>query len=166
MKSLTVMQPWAWGILNGKLVENRTWTTKHRGTIAVHAGKAWDDDGEHSPLIRSAWRGAGNGGPVWSGHDHIARAAVVAVVDLAGICGNAFADPAPIRCGCGPWAARGQYHWRLANVRLLAEPVPCKGALGLWTLPDDVEAAVRAQFPQEWRWTDAEVASLDKGEAR
>jgi hypothetical protein len=79
-------------------------------------------------------------------HDHIALGAVVAVAALVDICGKAFADPAPITCGCGPWAARGQYHWRLANVRLLGEPVPCKGALGLWTLPDDVEAGVVAQL--------------------
>ncbi len=28
----------------------------------------------------------------------------------------------------------------------LAEPVPCRGALGLWRVPDDVESAVRAQL--------------------
>jgi hypothetical protein len=33
-----------------------------------------------------------------------------------------------------------------ANARPLAEPVPCKGALGLWWLPDDVDAQVRAQL--------------------
>lgn len=57
------------------------------------------------------------------------------------MCRSCFGD-----LPCGPWAARGQYHWRLANVRALPEPVPCKGALGLWTLPDDVEAAVAAQL--------------------
>jgi len=32
--------------------------------------------------------------------------------------------------------------WRLENVRRLPEPIPAKGALGIWALPDDVELAV------------------------
>ena len=28
----------------------------------------------------------------------------------------------------------------------LNKPVPCRGSLGLWRLPEDVEAAVRAQL--------------------
>jgi hypothetical protein len=54
--------------------------------------------------------------------------------------------PACGRTGCSPWAARGRHHIELAGVRPLAEPVPCKGALGLWRLPEDVEKAVREQL--------------------
>jgi len=50
---------------------------------------------------------------------------------------------------CSPWAVIGQYHWQLANVRPLAEPVPCKGALKLWCLPGDVEKLVRAQLGED-----------------
>jgi len=46
MKCLSVRQPWAWLIVNGwKNVENRTWQTKHRGFILIHAGKTFDHDG-------------------------------------------------------------------------------------------------------------------------
>lgn len=41
---------------------------------------------------------------------------------------------------------RPMWHWRIADVHPLAQPVPCRGALGLWSLPDDVRAAVRAQI--------------------
>ena len=44
MKSLpclSVRQPWAWLIVNGiKSIENRTWRTKFRGRILIHAGGA------------------------------------------------------------------------------------------------------------------------------
>jgi hypothetical protein len=39
----------------------------------------------------------------------------------------------------------GQFHWELSGVRSLW-PVPCKGALGLWRLPEDAEKAVSAQL--------------------
>jgi hypothetical protein len=40
MKTLSIKQPWAWLIIHGgKNIENRTWSTKVRGRIAVHASK-------------------------------------------------------------------------------------------------------------------------------
>lgn len=47
MIGLTVCQPYAELIMSGrKRVENRTWPTKHRGRLAIHAGKsrAWMGD--------------------------------------------------------------------------------------------------------------------------
>lgn len=38
MKALSIKQPWASLIAHGiKDIENRTWATKHRGTIYIHA---------------------------------------------------------------------------------------------------------------------------------
>ncbi|WP_165228423.1 ASCH domain-containing protein [Aquisphaera insulae] len=46
MKTLSVRQPWAWLIAHGfKPVENRTWDTKVRGPILIHAGKSFDREG-------------------------------------------------------------------------------------------------------------------------
>lgn len=43
--ALSIMQPWAWLIVNGhKNIENRDWPTRFRGPIAIHAGKKVDDD--------------------------------------------------------------------------------------------------------------------------
>ena len=40
MKALSIRQPWAWLIVNGhKDIENRTWRTRERGTILVHASQ-------------------------------------------------------------------------------------------------------------------------------
>ena len=45
MKALTIQQPWASLIASGdKLYETRTWPTKYRGPIAIHAGKQIDPD--------------------------------------------------------------------------------------------------------------------------
>jgi ASCH domain len=42
MRALSILQPWAWLIVNGhKDVENRTWPTRFRGEFLVHAGKKW-----------------------------------------------------------------------------------------------------------------------------
>lgn len=48
-KALSIMQPWAWLIVNGhKDIENRDWLTKYRGPVAIHAGKKLDEDCNYS----------------------------------------------------------------------------------------------------------------------
>lgn len=45
MKALSIRQPWAWLIVNGhKDIENRSWPTKFRGEILVHASKGMTQD--------------------------------------------------------------------------------------------------------------------------
>jgi hypothetical protein len=40
MKTLSIRQPWAWLIIHGgKDIENRSWLTKFRGRLLVHASK-------------------------------------------------------------------------------------------------------------------------------
>jgi len=132
MRGLSIQQPWGAAIAYGtKRVENRTWGAPEWITgklIAVHASK--------KPDI-SARPPAGESWPERRMH----LGAVIAVVRVTGSC-------VPWECdgGCSPWAVRGQDHWHLADVHPLAEPVPCRGMLGLWRLPDEVERAVRAQL--------------------
>ena len=39
MKALTIQQPWASVITMGvKTIETRSWSTKYRGPLAIHAG--------------------------------------------------------------------------------------------------------------------------------
>lgn len=44
LKALSIQQPWAWAILHGKPVENRSWFTNFRGEFFIHAGKKIDKD--------------------------------------------------------------------------------------------------------------------------
>lgn len=40
MKAISIRQPWAWLIVNGfKDIENRSWDTKYRGLVLIHAAK-------------------------------------------------------------------------------------------------------------------------------
>jgi len=45
MKALTIRQPWAWAIFHGKDIENRSWGTKYRGPLLVHAALTFDHAG-------------------------------------------------------------------------------------------------------------------------
>lgn len=46
MKALSVQQPWAWLIVNGyKDIENRGWHTPVRGTVYIHTGLKFDQEG-------------------------------------------------------------------------------------------------------------------------
>lgn len=138
IRALTVRQPWSWAIARGyKPVENRTWATSYRGPLAIHASLAWDTDPYAIQFVKDAMRTQGVLPPASIRDDSplagVGR--VVAVVDLVDICGDGVHGD----CACGPWAASGQMHWRLANPRPLAEPVPAKGRLGLWNI--DLEAS-------------------------
>lgn len=149
MIALTVRQPWAFAIAAlGKTIENRVWTTSHRGLLAIHAGGTWDGD-------RAARRVFELAGALVVKTD---TSAVVAVAELVDVHHSAACiRPIPDRhlhpdggFKCSPWAVglgetRGMWHWELGNVRRLPEPVPCKGQQQLWSLPPEVEAAVLAQ---------------------
>lgn len=125
-KALTICQPWAWAIVHGaKRVENRTWPTRYRGWLAIHAGKskAWlcDDLPDGTPVPTDLVFGA--------------------------VVGVAWLDDVvrPDACGDDPFAF-GPWCWRLTKVSPLVEPVPCRGAQGLWDLPDDIAAEVRTKI--------------------
>lgn len=46
MKALTLHQPWATLVAEGsKTIETRSWSTKYRGPLAIHAGKSTEWDG-------------------------------------------------------------------------------------------------------------------------
>jgi hypothetical protein len=170
MRALTVQQPFAWAIAyGGKDVENRMRRITYRRLLAIHAGLGMH--GGHFPTHTPAGRetarvldALGGRGNCWEvrqqvpgvshpKHPGLALGAVIALAEVTGChhaadCGGEDWQDGrrlPWR-GCSPWAMPGQWHITLASVRPLREPVPCRGALGLWRLPEDVEKAVREQL--------------------
>lgn len=146
MKALTVRQPWAWAIFNGKNVENRTQAWKYRGPLAIHASIGWSDRGEQSGLIWDAYKQVPEirrgmergrlGGKLAA--SLFPRGVMLGVVELV--------DVHPDAGCCRPWGesayveAGGRrrstlVHMVLEDPRLLPEPLPVAGALGLWTPP-------------------------------
>jgi hypothetical protein len=144
MKALTIRQPWTDAITYGpKRVENRTWKlpAKHEGArVLIHAGgqparldDGFDPGGPFGQMFLRLRRKIG------------ARGKVVAVATITGC---HYSEDG--RC-CGPWGEENAYHWTLADVTALPEPVPAKGALGFWT-PDEetLNAALRQNTEVAW----------------
>lgn len=65
------------------------------------------------------------------------------------------------------WYNPGSYGWIFDERRPLATPVPCKGAQGLWRLPDEVERLVREQLGAQDQADRERVArEMARGEER
>ena len=123
IRALTVRQPWAGAIAHhGKTVENRSWPTRWRGTLFIHAAKTATPG---LNLITNT----------------LDRSAIVAVATLV----DCHADDGK----CTPWANHpdpAAWHWLLADVRTLSQPIACKGALGLWIPTPEIVEAVLADL--------------------
>lgn len=137
MKALSITRPWTELILrHGKTVENRTWATLYRGPLLVHAAKSWQGNAV-------AYAGEIGVEISWDPADY--PLGIVGLVDLVGICGTQIDHPKLV-CDCGPWAAAGHYHWKLANPRPFGQPIACNGALHLWTPGAETAALITDQI--------------------
>ncbi|MFJ3957716.1 hypothetical protein [Arthrobacter sp. NPDC090010] len=131
MKSLTLKAPWGWAIIHaGKDIENRTWATRHRGTIWVHTGQGEDSSAFEAPAIKEALLRA----PERTQGHWFLRGFVLGEVDVVDV-HHAEECRKPDGSLCSPWAENDQYHWRLKNPRAFACPFPEVGKQGLWEAP-------------------------------
>ena len=124
MKAISIRPPWAWAILHaGKDIENRTWNTKIRGTIAIHASQSMS-----RPYYESAIEVIGKLAPGAKipNYEAMVRGAIVGLVELVG-CEERTKSK---------WHVRDHYGFLLANPRVLREPIPCNGRLSFWNVPD------------------------------
>lgn len=151
MRALTVRQPWAWAIVHGgKDVENRSRNIAgtYRGPVAIHAGLAFDTDYDLSLLARlvPTWDAPVTTFDPWQHRPDGVRGAVIGVADLtdAHVSIDCWNPSEQKDDHCSPWAMPG-HHLVLANPRPLARPIPWRGALGLWTVPDELEARIWEQ---------------------
>lgn len=121
MRGLTLHQPWATLIARGaKHYETRSWSTRYRGPLAIHAGA-----GEH-PLLPAG--------------------AIVAVCHLVDVTPTAELTPHAVELALGDWSP-GRYAWRLEHVHEVYPPVACKGRQGLWRVPADIAALLPSNVP-------------------
>lgn len=118
MLALTLIQPWGTLIVHhGKNVENRTWPTRHRGPLLVHAGAKIDPDG----YVRASEHGI-----VLPDPDDLPRGGIIGIVNVTDC----------VQDSTSPWAIPGQWHWLLADATALPFDA-CRGQLGLWRHGDD-----------------------------
>lgn len=134
--------------IGAKRIETRVWATKYRGPLAIHAGKGLGPVGGKRGFadlysgepFRSALLEAMPDGIRFS------FGAIVATCNLIA-CGEIKSDaiydmgystqeaiwgiPQGNELAFGDYTL-GRYAWFLTDVKMLAEPIPTKGALGLW----------------------------------
>lgn len=141
MRAITVRQPWAWAIMHGgKDVENRTRNIagSYRGPLVIHAAKTGASFDSTHPTL-------------WPFDARHVFGVALGVVDLVEVHNGDCIAIETYREGfeqriemCSPWAEGNRHHLILANPRPFPEPIPYKGALGLWNFPDEL-------LPEEFR---------------
>ena len=133
MKAITICNPYPELILLGeKPIENRDRYWSYRGPILIHSGKsrAWMDDDDERRYPNLSW------------------GAIVGSMDLAECLELDSPKPWPTEYAHlrDHEHANGPYCLMVQNVRRFATPVPCRGALGIWVVPPEVQSLVQAQL--------------------
>lgn len=134
MRAISIRAPWWWYILYaGKDIENRDWPTSYRGPVLIHASSWWvhHEARDDNLSARRMAVDAGYGGITpntaeareWmqprGGH-------IVGVAEIVDC----------VEASDSPWFV-GRYGFKLGTVSAFKHPIPCKGALGLFNVPDD-----------------------------
>lgn len=123
MKAITIHQPWAWAIAQGhKRVENRSWATRYRGPILIHAGQSLKSMSDGRAMFDQL-------GITMPAEAELVRGYVVAVARLV--------DCVPIdRVKDQPFA-EGPWCWMLEGAQAV-EPFRLNGMQGLFNVASDV----------------------------
>jgi hypothetical protein len=145
VKALSLSQPWASIVVFGpKRIENRPMTPSLYAqarravgtTIGIHAAKSYDP----GIAVEQARRELG-----LPGERKLPRGAMLATARLADVLfygelqrklAAGEVNPDQERWAFGPLCIL------LADVVALPAPIPCRGMLGFWTVPADVERAM------------------------
>lgn len=151
MKVLSLLQPWASLVVLGhKKIETRSWNTKYRGELLIHASKGKSKLGNELFMSKIAKDATG-----WYFHDYkcLPFGAIIGKVNLVDTFTTeeaihrmsyieyfknhpkeqemAFGDYSPSRFG-----------WLLSDPVVFNVPIPAKGMLGLWEF--DYESRIKA----------------------
>lgn len=124
MKVLSIKEPWASLIMNGtKKIETRSWKTKYRGEIYIHASlsKAKITKPEVYELIKDMNFKCGY---------IICKCNLVDCIYMTDEYVNDMKTNHYEEYICGHYEV-GRYAWIVENVKVI-EPIEAKGKLGLW----------------------------------
>lgn len=120
MKAISVRQPWAWLLFNGKPVENRDWVSLHRGPLAIHAAKGMTRAEYEAAVLFVAGfdqRLAASIPPP----ARLDRGAVIGTVRMTGC---VIEHPSPF--------FQGKYGFVFEGAEPFPVPIGARGALGFW----------------------------------
>lgn len=122
MKTLTIKEPWASLIIEEyKKYEFRSWKTKYRGKILIHAGCSVEKDmmerfKDYDINIKPGYI--------------IGEATLTDCILVDEGFNKELRKIDPVVYGRSNHAQT--YAWKLENIIKYEEPIPCKGKLGLW----------------------------------
>lgn len=130
MNAISIRQPWASAIALGvKTVETRSWSTKYRGPLVIHASKQ---------LTKEAAFFARTEVTLGRLPNKLALGAIVAVVNLieSRLMTQDWISSVPaIERLYGDWSP-GRFGWILGDVRALPEPIGYRGRQGFFDIPN------------------------------
>jgi hypothetical protein len=147
VKALSIKQPWASFIAHGhKRVETRSWRTRHRGPITIHASRP-----QSRAQQRRAYAEFAASPPLHALVDQLCEGDLHRLPHGAMIAVARLVDVSPVRDwlelfpGEEPLGnfAPGRFGWLLEDVQMLPEPLPIAGKLDVWSVPP----AIAAQLP-------------------
>lgn len=145
MKVISIIQPWATLIaLKEKKYETRSWKTKHRGEIAIHASKKVDKHICKQEPFKSILTKHGYN------ENNLPKGAIIAISNLIdcleievneGLI-SLVSDGRYLKINGNEiefgWYDNGRYAWELQNIKQIGA-IPAKGKLGLWNYNEHIE---------------------------
>lgn len=157
MKALTIRQPWASLMALGyKRMETRSWDTKVRGRVAIHAGLAMPcQRGETIAVgdftVERDLSGLLLRGPRLAWPYRLPLGAVVAVGELFQTRRTDSIEHSPddLERALGDHSP-GRWAWSITSMSPLRRPITATGRLGWWEweLPADVASTLRYPLRQ------------------
>jgi hypothetical protein len=159
MKALSLTQPWAmlciwlaYEDVAEKQYETRSWRwTPKPQEILIHAAKGFPKWARNlcrdNPVFREALKRHGHDGP-----DTLPLGSLVGRVWISGCFAtqNIRERITEKEQAFGDYSS-GRLAIKLNHPTALSQTIECKGALGLWTVPPDIEALVLQYLPKEPR---------------
>lgn len=139
MKGISVTQPWATLVsLGAKRYETRSWQTRYRGPLLIHASKGFPTAAKRLVVEEPHFRAALEKGG-FANARFMPTGAVIAICDLTACMPAArVGHLSPEEYSFGDFSP-GRYAWLLTDVIRLQIPIPWTGALSLWDVPSDLQ---------------------------
>ena len=134
MKAISLLQPWATLVVIGvKTIETRSWGTKYRGTILIHAsqGKAGSIFADELPFKKYI--------PEFNKLPFGAIIGQVIITDVIRIETLEMTDELINRLTMEEKAfgdySEGRYAWIMKDSKQFDKPIPTRGTLSIWEYP-------------------------------
>ena len=124
MKALSIRPPWPWLIIRGlKPVENRGWKSSYRGPLLIHAATSWEEEACHWLQKHLPTHLAGMPADL-AGHHPGCIVGRVEMYFCTTVHESVFFT--------------GPYGFCFKNAVEFKDPVPVRGQLGIFNVPDEL----------------------------